>query len=134
MIRRRPKLLVVTARDAARPAPPKPRTGLRFGKWRPNRGGGLIGFATVRWPAAGVVFTDCGVFRTAAGEHFVALPATPIIDGAGRHHTVDGRHQYHRRTDWLDRERGARFSGIVVELLRRRYPDALLDDDDEGAP
>ena len=104
---------------------PRQHPGLRIGTFKPVKKGALRGFVTVHWNAAGLVFSNVGIFVSREGKPYAALPAAPVIDSTGRHHRVNGKKQFHAVCNWKSRERADAFSAKIVDLICRKYPDAL---------
>lgn len=96
---------------------------IRIGKFKPVWRPPLCGFlSSCAWPAAGLRFNSLPVFAK-GGAAWILLPSVPVLDADGRHNQVDGRKQYTPAVEWLDADRGRRFSSIVIDRLRRAHPD-----------
>ena len=113
---------------------PRPRPSMRVTSFRPFIKGALRGHCNIAWDSAGLLLIDCPIFVSAAGKAWCGLPAAPIIDSAGRHYVVNGKKQYRPLLEWRDRDRSAAFSARVIELLLKRFPDALDDPNEREQP
>jgi hypothetical protein len=91
--------------------------------------GSLRGFATVRLPvgAAELIIADCPV-NISHGKAWAALPSRPMLDRDGRHVEVDGKKKYVPFMAWSSRDVADKFSDKVVELVRERHPEALVEE------
>ena len=58
------------------------------------------------------------------GKPWCGMPAKPVVQH-GQHVRVDGRLQFKAVVEWMYKERGERFSEIVIAMLLRRHPDAF---------
>jgi hypothetical protein len=107
--------------------PDRPR--MRLISFKPLIKGALRGFANVELPS-GLRITDCPVL-TSNGKTWATLPSKPVLNHEGRHVEVSGKKQYVPIIEWRDRDLSDRFSVAVVELVKAKHPDALVD---EGSP
>ena len=102
-----------------RPSAPR----MRLISFKPRVRGALRGFATIALPI-GLIIEDCPILVGRNGA-WAALPSRPVLDRDGRQVKPDGKPQYATILKWRNRDLGAGFSAAVVELVRRRHPDAL---------
>jgi hypothetical protein len=98
--------------------------GLRLVSFKPLRKGGLLGFCTIEILAIGLTVDDCPLQST-HGRIWCGLPGKPVIGQDGRHAEAGGKKQYAAILKWRDRAHSDRFSDAVVELVRRRHPEAF---------
>jgi hypothetical protein len=106
-------------------APASPRR-MRLVSFRAALKNTLRGFAVVELPN-GLRILDIPV-HAKGGKAWAGLPGRPVIDGSGRHHTVDGKRQYAKLLEWRSPELGDEFLRRVVDLVRAEHPDALQDE------
>jgi hypothetical protein len=66
--------------------------------------------------------------KGALGKPWAALPAKAQIGEDGRQLEVNGKKQFTSILSWPDRATADRWSAAVVDLVRRRHPNALLPD------
>jgi hypothetical protein len=59
------------------------------------------------------------------GKTWASLPAHPVFDSDGRHHTVDGKRQYSAMLEWRSREISDEFGRRLVELVEQAHPGAI---------
>jgi hypothetical protein len=105
--------------------PPPPRR-MRLRSFKPLVRGALRGFCTVVLPC-GLVIHGVGVFGGKKGP-FALLPRKPVLDRTGRHVKPNGvRGRYAAVLEWCDRDPSTWWFSAVTELIRAKYPDALVD-------
>jgi hypothetical protein len=86
----------------------------------------LRGFATITIEPMGLTIEDVHVHQAAGGTCYALLPSKPQVRSDG---TVirrdDGRVAYSPVLRFANRESGDRFSIAVIQLIQRRFPEAL---------
>jgi hypothetical protein len=95
--------------------------------WRPINRGALVGYASITLPL-GLEIDDVAILVT-EGKPWVSLPAKPVIGADGLAARVPGtnRRRFVEILRWRDCDLSIRFSAALVELVRRKYPEALGD-------
>ena len=100
---------------------------LRLENFRPMTRSTLRGFATITIEPIGLMIDDICVHQSDAGGSYALLPSKPQVKWDG---TVmrrdDGKVAYSPILKFSSREGQDRFSHGVVELVRRRFPGALI--------
>jgi hypothetical protein len=114
--------------DTANRAPAQradPLVGIRLRGFRPVPRGALIGFADIEL-LSGLLVHDRPVFRAKDGSVWAGLPAKPVVDRDGRQKAdVNGTRRFAPLLEWRSRERGDRFSAVVIALIEQACPGAL---------
>lgn len=106
---------------------PKPRIDvLDFSQVARNT---LRGFVTVRYYR--LTIRDCPVHQHANGRCWVSLPGKPLLDRElSQKRDAFGKGVFVPVNEWPDRNTSDRFSEIVIEQVRARWPNAF----DRAAP
>lgn len=99
--------------------------GLILREWRPMARNTLIGFADISLPI-GLEIDDVAV-HVSHGRAWVSFPGRPVLDADGQHVGTGGKKRWAISLRWSDRAIAARFSEVVIELVRAIDPDALAD-------
>jgi len=100
---------------------------VKIRQWRPyqNAAGTVLGYLDPQLPS-GMIICGCKLMRGQNGKRWIALPAIKQFDQNGEPLLdANGKQIWSPVVEFTDRNARERFTGLVLDALRRQYPDAL---------
>jgi hypothetical protein len=103
-----------------------PIVRLRLDSFKPMVRASLRGFVTITIEPIGLTIEDVHIHQASSGAPYALLPSKAQIKADGSViRRDDGKIAYTPVLKFANREASDRFSIGVVELVRRRFPEAL---------
>jgi hypothetical protein len=108
---------------------PGPKTGAPVAKirrWQPHRNpaGTVLGYLDVQLPS-GMIVNGCKLMVGPAGKHWIAPPSQQQTNKDGSPKLdPNGKPIWSQTVEFVDRAASDRFRDLVLDALRRDYPEA----------
>src|SRR5262245_10630361 len=105
--------------------PMSARAEIRRWQPRPNAAGTVLGYLDVGLPS-GMVVNGCRLMIGPHGKPWIAMPSERQVDKDGKPRLgEDGKQLWTAIVDFVSREARDRFTTLILEALRRQYPEAF---------